>query len=771
MEQAALMDCFVVFKKGNNYYCSKAHHAQMEREPVVTKALEYVAQIIAPELKPKNESDQVCEPATTLVPVRILVEYEGKEEGPAHIPAAEAAAYVTPVQPQEPSALLWPVILLALLDFLTSSVQPESCTCLPPHLTPFKHSSPAPLLSVTTYAQPSASSHLSTGSSTPPWSFDPQTLPRLLAPSSPPWPVIPSSPLGSLIPPAPPWLHFRPLAPPWSSRSLPPPRSPESAASPWPSRSSRSPRLCDCLALFGSPSMSQELTPLDTLPRSLREPSCFVELVLVNNDSPLTVFNANEELTSPTLKPEPSQPSPSETELMPGAGACRDQSTGVLRILVEYEGKEEGPAHIPAAEAAAYVTPVQPQEPSPLLWPVILLALLDFLTSSVQPESCTCLPPHLTPFKHSSPAPLLSVTTYAQPSASSHLSTGSCTPPWSFDPQTLPRLLAPSSPPWPVIPSSPLGSLIPPAPPWLHFRPLAPPWSSRSLPPPRSPESAASPWPSRSSRSPRLCDCLALFGSPSMSQELTPLDTLPSLSPAPACHHISLRSSTLPQLHCCPSPPMHNPQPVLTYVGLHRGFLPSALTWREVPLSLPPATGSSTPPWSFDPQTLPRLLAPSSPPWPVIPSSPLGSLILPAPPWLHFRPLAPPWSSRSLPPPRSPESAASPWPSRSSRSPRLCDCLALFGSPSMPASSQELTPLDTLPRFPPWLLPPATPPWAFVLPRLWWFTSCLLRLWPAIHLNTLLAPRFPGPACSILHPFAVSYLFLPDLIFPVVSSH
>ncbi len=46
-------------------------------------------------------------------------------------------------------------------------------------------------------------------------------------------------------------------------------------------------------------------------------------------------------------------------------------------------------------------SPVQSQGLSPLLWLVILLALLDFLASSVQSlESCTRLLPHLTSAKH-----------------------------------------------------------------------------------------------------------------------------------------------------------------------------------------------------------------------------------------------------------------------------------------------------------------------------------------------------------------------------------
>ncbi len=208
------------------------------------------------------------------------------------------------------------------------------------------------------------------------------------------------------------------------------------------------------------------------------------------------------------------------------------------------------------------------------------------------------------------------------------------------------------------------------------------------------------------------------------------------------------------QLHCCPSPPLHtlnllSPMLVRTYIC----FLPSAPPWHEVPLSPPPATGSWISPWPFDTQSPPRLLAPLSPPWPIIPPSPLGVLLPPAPPWSviyhscfatpllvslsshHFVPLTLSGSSsyafilsHSVEP-RSGRPAAS----------------ALSGSPSMPASSQELTPLDPLPRFLPWLLPPVTMPWAFVFVGLWWFNSCLLLLWSTIHLNTLLVPRWLLP--------------------------
>ncbi len=83
---------------------------QLIPEPTTTKVLEDVAQIIAPELEPKNESDQVCEPPVT---VGILMEYKGKEEGPAHIPAAEGELQLASVD------------LPSLFDPLFSSAPPS----------------------------------------------------------------------------------------------------------------------------------------------------------------------------------------------------------------------------------------------------------------------------------------------------------------------------------------------------------------------------------------------------------------------------------------------------------------------------------------------------------------------------------------------------------------------------------------------------------------------------------------------------------------------
>lgn len=55
----------------------------------MTKALEDGARIITLQSEPNNESDQVCEPATMPVPVGILMDYEGMEEGLAHIPTTK----------------------------------------------------------------------------------------------------------------------------------------------------------------------------------------------------------------------------------------------------------------------------------------------------------------------------------------------------------------------------------------------------------------------------------------------------------------------------------------------------------------------------------------------------------------------------------------------------------------------------------------------------------------------------------------------------------
>ncbi len=138
--------------------------------------------------------------------------------------------------------------------------------------------------------------------------------------------------------------------------------------------------------------------------------------------------------------------------------------------------------------------------------------------------------------------------------------------------------------------------------------------------------------------------------------------------------HLLCQQSTQPCLRCH----LSSPQPAITYVGLYRVFQSQAPLRHEDPLSLPPTTGSLTPPRPCDPSTPPWLLAPSSPLWPIIPLAPPDSLVTPAPPWSvvdHPPPQdsTPTWSSRTTSSPRSWEPAAT----GSSVSPRLRVCLSL----------------------------------------------------------------------------------------------
>ncbi len=76
-----------------------------EPEPAATKEPEETESTIALEPEPNKESDQVCGPATTPVPVGILVGYKGSEEGPAHITTTEGElqlAFVDLLSPFDP---------------------------------------------------------------------------------------------------------------------------------------------------------------------------------------------------------------------------------------------------------------------------------------------------------------------------------------------------------------------------------------------------------------------------------------------------------------------------------------------------------------------------------------------------------------------------------------------------------------------------------------------------------------------------------------------
>ncbi|KAL0181961.1 hypothetical protein M9458_021336, partial [Cirrhinus mrigala] len=65
--------------------------ADKEPEPAMMLVPETTPEpIIAPEPEHNGNSDQVCEPATSSVPVGVLVQLERMEWGPADIPVAES---------------------------------------------------------------------------------------------------------------------------------------------------------------------------------------------------------------------------------------------------------------------------------------------------------------------------------------------------------------------------------------------------------------------------------------------------------------------------------------------------------------------------------------------------------------------------------------------------------------------------------------------------------------------------------------------------------
>ncbi len=147
----------------------------------------------------------------------------------------------------------------------------------------------------------------------------------------------------------------------------------------------------------------------------------------------------------------------------------------------------------------------------------------------------------------------------------------------------------------------------------------------------------------------------------------TSLDKYPSTSTFYASKALSLVSAAT--CH-----PLSLPSPMWVYIGFSSLKLRSGM---RIP-SLPPTTGSLTPPRPCDPSTPPWLLAPSSPLWQIIPLAPPGSLVTPAPPWsVVNHPLpqdsTPTWSSRTKSSPRSWEPAAT----GSSVSSRLRVCLGL----------------------------------------------------------------------------------------------
>ncbi|KAL0154071.1 hypothetical protein M9458_050624, partial [Cirrhinus mrigala] len=328
--------------------------------------------------------------------------------------------------------------------------------------------------------------------------------------------------------------------------------------------------------------------------------AAYVEWVLVSCNSSLTVDFADDD-TSPTLDPEPGQPSPQFAEHEPEPTVDREPEPSVteepspkgakeLRITpepepvtsnqvrepatmhtreevtVECKDANEGPAHCTSAEGEQYLDlglifleqdlinfseDVYEDMPA-LLPPSKLPDCLDFPpTLPLSIVSAASVLPPLSPGSPSAhPQPTISVVGSLQVCQSPSVSwledpsspppaSESQTLPRSSDPAAPPRLSAPSSPPSPVGPPAPLGSLVP----------LAPPWSV--VVPPSPQDSAPPALPCRSIPP-------ALLGS-----SLPPAPPLSSVAPVP------LRTSGAP-------PPPRSPEPwappsVGSTVGWHDG--------------------------------------------------------------------------------------------------------------------------------------------------------------------------------------------------------
>ncbi len=259
----------------------------------------------------------------------------------------------------------------------------------------------------------------------------------------------------------------------------------------------------------------------------------FVEWVLENNGSSLTVFPSEEDISSPTSKPETSrhpaarsyclsplqtEPEPAATELIIATEllsssdqVCEPATPGVLVVI---KGLEGSPAHTPVTEGELQLVSGSYKEE---IVDIFKMDLIDWFGEvlTCDPESpasllvlpSSCLPvfppglpllPPLKPASSSASSPLVHVSPSVHPQSAPAVC--SDPPPRDFQPPAPPWLLASSSPPWPVIPLAPPGSLVPPA----------PPWSVVDHPPSRDSAPLASP---RHSIPPALSRLLLPFGS------------------------------------------------------------------------------------------------------------------------------------------------------------------------------------------------------------------------------------------------------------------
>ncbi|KAL0170920.1 hypothetical protein M9458_035516, partial [Cirrhinus mrigala] len=276
-----------------------------------------------------------------------------------------------------------------------------------------------------------------------------------------------------------------------------------------------------------------------------------VEWILVRNRSPFTV-SSEDDLTSSTLEPEPSLPSPRIAERQPEPTADRKPepsvtdeplpsgatvlriATGARAHLTRYKSRS---THCTAAEGELSQDSVDNvdiyTDMPPLLPPSFELFVCPELLSLLPQLRHHCL---LAAPQHTLSLPSVGGIGTGLPVSICVVAGGSLTPPRPFDLAAPPLLLAPLSPPSPVGPPDPPDSLghRPAIPSGLRSSSCASslhPTSSVGLLPPSSStlvlnhsgsaadlqiSPSAPPWPSGSSSSPWL------IGSPSLPQDSDP---------------------------------------------------------------------------------------------------------------------------------------------------------------------------------------------------------------------------------------------------------
>ncbi|ROL52220.1 hypothetical protein DPX16_8624 [Anabarilius grahami] len=249
--------------------------------------------------------------------------------------------------------------------------------------------------------------------------------------------------------------------------------------------------------------------------------------------------------------------------------------------------------------------------------------------------------------------------------------------------------------------------------------------------------------------------------------------TLTATQPSPS--HITPSALLQPPLSgvatpgaCC-EPASGDEDPVAPPPASDHVVPPRLIVLTPPPLLLPPSStavtiersapldslGPATPPGSVIAFTSPRTYGSFESLRPSTPTAPLGSAFPQTPPRPSVVP-APPLPSVTLLLPRGAVARTS---SRTQRSSASLRSFGSLSSPKDPSTSAALLP--RLPKVvwsnsPPWLLPPATPPWVAVLAVAWSY------IWtPLLKATTWTSPP-PAPPWILAPPWTPALRLLPD---------